>query len=51
MRSNRPRAASDYIRQSRPDHDCIQIAGVVREIDPLLQFRLGADPARTNASE
>ncbi len=47
---NRPRELPESLRETRPEHNRIQMAGVVREVDSLSRVRFGANPSHREAA-
>ncbi len=48
---HRPGDHPHRLRQRRPDHDRVQVAGVVGEIDPLAGIGLRIDPAHAGSAQ
>ncbi len=40
----------DVLRQGRPEHNGVQVAGMIGEVYPLAGIRLRLDPARTGTT-
>ena len=48
---DRPGQQPHRLRQRRPEHDRVQVAGMVGEIDPLTSVRLRVDPPRAGPAQ